>query len=125
MIKLFNDERLLTFYQNKRLWKGCFGGMSIITHEYLVFINNKYDISKLLDHVLTRFNRKSFERVIAVLLQIHWPIDTPIRTIFNLHTYLRKKILFGDIHEYTPCFQKFNQIDEYAHIPIIKVWTGR
>lgn len=69
MIKAFNDEDLLKFYENKNLWKGCFGGMSIIKHDYLVFINNKYDISKLLNFVLTRYNRCSFERVIACLLQ--------------------------------------------------------
>jgi hypothetical protein len=67
MIKLFNDTELLNFYENKQLWKGCFGGMSIITHAYLTFINNKYDISKLLDYVLVRYNRCSFERVIACL----------------------------------------------------------
>ena len=39
MIKLFNDEKLLNFYNNKNLWKGCFGGMSIITHDYLTYIN--------------------------------------------------------------------------------------
>ena len=69
MIMLFNDVELLNFYKNKDLWKGCFGGMSIITHDYLMDVNNKYNISKLLDHVLTRFNRCSFERVIACLLQ--------------------------------------------------------
>lgn len=28
MIKCFNDTELLNFYENKELWKGCFGGMS-------------------------------------------------------------------------------------------------
>ena len=50
MIKLFNDEELINFYNNKHLWKGCFGGMSIITHEYLTFINT----SKLLEYILSR-----------------------------------------------------------------------
>lgn len=125
MLKLFNDESLLTFYQTKSLWKGCFGGMSIITHDYLVFINNKYDISKLLDHVLTRFNRMSFERVIGVLLQRAWVVNTPLLSMFQLHTHLRKKILLGDIHGYSEWDIELNQIDEYAHLPIIKVWTGR
>ena len=43
--------------------------MTIITHDYLTYINNKYDISKLLDYVLNKYNRSSFERVIACLLQ--------------------------------------------------------
>ncbi len=69
MIKLFNDKELLNFYENKNEWVGCFGSMSIITHDYLMYVNNKYNISKLLDCVLTRYNRCSFERVIACLLQ--------------------------------------------------------
>ena len=71
MIKMFNDKELLDFYENKSLWDGCFGCMSIITHDYLTDINNRYDISKLLGCVLNRHNRCSFERVIACLLQIN------------------------------------------------------
>ena len=69
MIDMFNDSELKIFYNNKNLWEGCFGGMSIITHDYLTYVNNKYDISKLLECILNRYNRCSFERVIAVLLQ--------------------------------------------------------
>lgn len=71
MLLLFNDPNLLIFHENKYLWKGCFGGMTIITYDYLTDINKKYDISKLLDCVLNRYNRCSFERVIACLLQIN------------------------------------------------------
>jgi hypothetical protein len=108
MIKLFNDEDLLHFYENKDLWKGCFGGMSIITHDYLVYINNKYDISKLLDCILNRHNRSSFERVIACLLQKNE----------------KKETLLGNIHAY--CWGiSFYEKDNYKHLPLIKVWTGR
>lgn len=109
MIKLFNDKELLCFYENKDLWKGCFGGMTIITHDYLMQINNKYDISKLLECVLTRYNRCSFERVLACLLQKNEP----------------NKSLLGNIHSYCPWGVKFNQIDKYMHLPLIKIWTSR
>ena len=109
MIKLFNDEELLNFHKNKNLWKGCFGCMSVITHDYLSFINNKYDISKLLNCVLTRYNRCSFERVIACLLQKHKVNQS----------------LFGDIHQYCPWGISFNKKNEYSHLPLIKIWTGR
>ena len=108
MIKLFNDEELLNFYQNKSLWKGCFGGMSIITHDFLTFINSKYDISLLLNVILSRFNRCSFERVIACLLQKNH----------------KKDVLLGDIHKYSTQI-KFKDINKYKHLPIIKVWSGR
>ena len=110
MIKLFNDNELLDFYENKNLWKGCFGGMSIITHDYLTFINSKYEISKLLDHVLTRFNRMSFERVIACLLQKNF----------------KNESLFGNIFGYCKDGTRFHEIEKYKDkLSIVKVWTGR
>ena len=110
MIKIFNDDELINFYNNKDLWKGCFGGMSIIEHDYLVLINSKYDISKLLDCVLTRYNRCSFERVIGCLLQ----------------QYEKKQTLLANIHSY--CKWGITYLDYLLNdhpYPVVKVWTGR
>ena len=109
MINIFNDLELNKFYENKELWKGCFGAMSIITHDYLTYINNKYDIRKLLDYVLDRYNRCSFERVIACLLQKEE----------------KKETLLGDIHKYCPWGIPFSQISKYKKLPLIKYWSGR
>ena len=109
MIKVFNDVELLNFYENKSLWKGCFGGMVIIKHDFLQEINRKYDISKLLNHVLDRRSRKSFERVIACLLQ-------------KTHT---KTTLYGTIHSYMKWGTRFHHKHHYSHLPLTKVWTGR
>jgi hypothetical protein len=109
MIQLFNDKELLSFYENKNLWKGCFGGMSIITHDYLSFVNSKHNISTLLDVVLTRYNRCSFERVIACLLQINQ----------------NNKSLLGNIHCYCKWGITFEEKKYYNTLPIIKVWSGR
>jgi hypothetical protein len=109
LIQVFNDDELLTFYKNKTLWKGCFGGMVVITHDFLKEINNKYEIRKLLDHVLNKHNRQSFERVIACLLQKTHP----------------KTTLYGTIQSYMKWGTKFHQIQECTHLPLIKVWTGR
>lgn len=115
IINVFNDLELNRFYENKNLWKGCFGCMSIITHDYLSYINNKYDISKLLDYVLNRDNRSSFERVIACLLQKEE----------------KKESLLGDIHNYCNLWGidwgavHFNDINKYENLPLIKCWTGR
>lgn len=109
MIDVFDNLELKHFYENKTLWKGCFGCMSIITHDYLVFINKLYNIRKLLPFVLNRYNRCSFERVVACLLQKHGVNDT----------------LLGDIHNYSKVGIKFEDRDKYKHLPIIKVWTGR
>ena len=109
MINLFNDKELLDFYENKNLWKGCFGGMSIITHNYLTFINDKYDISKLLNVITTRYNRCSFERIIACLLQKHG----------------EKEVLLGNINYYCKWGITFNEKNNFLYLPVIKVWTGR
>ena len=109
MINLFNNDKLCKFYKNKKLWNGCFGGMSIITHDYLMYINNKYNISKLLDVVLTRYNRCSFERVIACILQIENTTES----------------LLGDIGKYCPWGITLNDINKYSDLPLLKVWTGR
>ena len=114
MIDVFNDVELKKFYENKDLWKGCFGCMSIITHDYLTLINSKYDISKLLDLVLNRYNRCSFERVIACLLQKEGDKET---LLGNIHCYFNYD--WGII--------TFNVIDDdkYSHISLMKCWTGR
>ena len=112
LIKVFDDAELLEFYKNTNLWKGCFGAMTVISHDFLTHINKKYDISKLLDFIKTRQNRCSFERVFACLLQKEHP----------------KQILLGDIHDYCTWQIKFdseNNLDKYNHLPLIKVWTGR
>jgi hypothetical protein len=109
MINVFNDLELTEFYKNKNLWTGCFGCMSIITHDYLTYINNKYDISKLINYVLNRYNRCSFERVIACLLQKEEKQNT----------------LLGNIHKYCKWGIQFNEIENYKNLPLIKCWSGR
>ena len=110
MINVFNNLELKQFYENKDLWNGCFGAMSIIRHDYLTHINDKYDISKLLDCILTRYNRQSFERIISCLLQ---------------KEAINNKTLLGNIHQYCDWGLTINHIDYCQHLPIIKCWTGR
>ena len=109
MINVFNDAELNNFHQNKSLWKGCFGGMAIIRHDFLQELNAKYDISKLLDQVLTRSNRQSFERIIGCLLQ-------------KMHS---KTVLLGNINAYVRWGVRFHKKETCNHLPLIKVWTGR
>jgi len=118
IINIFNDSELTKFYEDKELWNGCFGGMSIITHDYLTFINSKYDISKLLDCVSNRHNRMSFERVIGCLLQK------------GLQKEGKQDSFFGDIFIYYSLEKKnfdpnFDNICEFKYLPFIKCWTGR
>ena len=107
LINVFEDAALTSFHKNKDAWKGCFGGMAIITHEHLSQVNAKHDICKLIPLILTRYNRCSFERVIACLLDAGEPS------------------LLGKIHDYMPWGVPIEYKDHFAHLPVIKVWTGR
>jgi len=109
MIKVFEDEALKNFYNDKKLWNGCFGGMSAISYDYLDSVNKLYNLNKLLDLVLTRFNRCSFERVIAVLLSIN----------------SKQPSFFGYIHKYIPYWTPYEETEKYRHLPVLKVWTSR
>lgn len=111
MIKIFNDSELSKFYENKTIWKGNFGAMSIITHDYLKEINKKYDISKLLGCITTRFHRQIFERIWACLLQKN---DTG-----------GPKTLLGNIHTYCKWGFGWDEKENWQHLPIIRIWTGR
>lgn len=109
MIRLFKNNNLLKFYRRKRGWKGCFGAMMIIKYDFLVEVNKKYDLTKLLNVILTRENRSSFERIIACLFQIE----------------SSKMTLLGNIRNYVTWGISYNEKDNFSHLPIIKVWTGR
>lgn len=115
IIKHFNDTELLNFYENKHLWKGCFGGMSIITHDYLCYVNNRCDIGMLLGYIMNRLNRCSFERIIGCLLCF---LQKNEKNEIN-------ETLLGDIHAYCKYGFSFDEKDNYTHLPLIKVWTGR
>lgn len=108
--ELNNNEELLKLHSDKTKWKGCFGGMCIINYAFLLQIHNKYNIDKLLHVITSRWNRMSFERVIACMFQSHE----------------KKKCLLGEIHKYCPWGTKFNKnILINNKLPIIKVWSGR
>jgi hypothetical protein len=114
---LDNSQELLEFYENKSLWRGCFGGMAIIAHDYLQKIDTRHSFAKLLEAIQNREDRMAFERVIACMLQIQNPRQT----------------LLGDIHQYLsryggwgyPYSSYLRDKEHLSSFPIIKVWTGR
>lgn len=109
MINVFEDDELRSFYENKRLWKGCFGGMSVISHDFLRHIDSKYELAKLIPFISSRSNRMSFERVIACLLQKE---D-------------HGGVLFGNIHHYCPWGLQYHDRNNFRHLPITKIWSSR
>lgn len=120
--QLNNNEYLLKLYENVNvdvngngnamILKGCFGAISIITHDYLSLLNDKYDISKLLPHVTSRYNRISFEHVFACILQADARED-------------EKESLFGNIRNYCKYRMKYDEIKNYLYLPIINLCVER
>ena len=120
MIKQLNNEDVLKFYRDKSKWKGCFGGMSIIKHDYLKYIYEKHNMDSLMDCVYSRFHRSSFERVLGCILSYEQKIID--------------KGLLGNIHKYLDSVGlkwespngpiNWNNKDNF-NLPVVKIWTGR
>lgn len=110
-LKVFNDEHLIECYKSKK-WDGCFGGMSIISYDYVYSINMIHPIHKLIPVINCREDRKRFERIIAVLLTYHSESESSLSN-------------FGSIHKYQKWDLKFSKRNRVKHLPFIKVWTGR
>jgi hypothetical protein len=110
IIKTYKNDSILHFYINKPEWNGCFGAMSVITYEYLKSVDEQFPLSILLNTILNRYHRCSFERIIAVLLQ---------------YKTNKRAGMFGDIFNYITWGLKFADVNKYDHLPLVKVWTGR
>jgi len=115
MINVYDNVGLSQFHCDKSKWKGCFGGMSVVSYHFLEYVNSRFPISLLLDLVLTRYNRCSFERVIACLF-----------------IYCESKLLpensyslYGNIMEYLPWDVEYERKHQHSYVPMLKVWTGR
>jgi hypothetical protein len=113
---------LMNVHDNKYLWNGCFGVMSVITHDFVSLLNNKYDFFNLLNFIDSRKHRCCLERVFAVIC-------------FNelKEQFINKPHLIGNIHacypDYGYSYEKYQFDKKLNRIPIsrpfLKVWTGR
>lgn len=112
---LKNSDELIEFHKNVQKWKGCFGAMSIIHHDFLKKIDELYDIERLLEHIKTRQDRMYFERIFACMISKNISIpDTP-----------GTRSLLGNIHKYCKWGVTFIESNRYLHLPMTKVWSGR
>lgn len=104
---------------NDKIWHGCFGCQSYINHNFLLNIENKYNISELTKVVQNRSDRCSLERIMGCIFSSEYP-------------QLRiTKSLFGDILKY-PLSGNYNYNMYETDLkkgtikrPVVKIWTGR
>lgn len=106
---LDNNHELLSLHSDKNRWRVCYGALSIITHDFLSKLHNRYNLYKLIPYVKTRYNRISFERIIACMMNLNDKHAT----------------LVGELDRYIPYGTKLKDIEKYRDKLFIKVWTGR
>jgi len=118
-----SKEVIDEFSKSEFIWKGCFGGTSIVDLEVVEQLDEKYEFfSKLISAIRTRNDRETFERVLGIMVYYeHLMDDSPPSN-------------FGSILAYPKAFEsQNNNIETAAHIvsqanyntSILKVWRGR
>jgi hypothetical protein len=131
---LNNNKEILDLYNNTYLWQGCFGCMTIITHDYLKIIDEKYNLFHLFNVVNSRNERCALERVFGCILllnddKINYNSNdiSLLNSITNSY-YNGLPSIFGCWHYSFDDYKKnkciFNTCMKYR-LPIIKVWSGR
>jgi hypothetical protein len=113
--KVLNE--MMTCTKND-IWYGCFGCQTFINYEFLLKIEDKYNITSLIPFVLCRSDRCCLERIIGIIFYT------------ENQKIIYQKSIFGDIKKYLKWGYTFNEyiIDLKKGTikqPVIKVWTGR
>ena len=102
---------------NNNTYNGCFGVQSVIKHNFLVYLNNKYNLQNLVNSINSREDRCSLERIMGLLFFLETKINTSV-----LGSIFKQKF---EANHYT--FDKYINDIRRKRIPsyVIKVFTGR
>ena len=123
IMQVYNNQLLNSFHYSNQLWYGCFGAACIITHDFLQFIHAEFNLYQLINGITCRYNRMSFERVIGCIMQLQYH---KFRKLVEVGPEDKTEAFFGNIHKYTPwASATFSNKDEFMHLPIIKILSGR
>ena len=121
---LQHSNELIDFYkQPTSVWKGCSGAATILSHDSLLLLEDKYKLfSRLVMTIKTHKDREVFERLLGIILHFEGLVtDTSCSN-------------FGDILKYPGAFESSTATFEIAsqvvqqqgyHTAIVKVWRGR
>lgn len=108
---LDNNEEMIQRFNQKDTWLGCFGCISVIDWELLDKINSRYNLfTNLIPHIKNRPDRCCMERVLACAFA----------------NFTSNPCVLMDIHKYGWWLTYHDyKLGKLAHLPVIKVWTGR
>ena len=114
-------NRYLLKWHEPNTWVSCFGAQCFITHDFLIKLNDIYNISALVDVIKNRSDRCALERIFGILFYIETQNKDALLGSIN-HYCLHPKIqnCTYTFDEYISDFYK-NTLSQ----KIIKVWTGR
>ena len=100
-------------------WYGCFGCQSYINHNFLLNLENKYNISSMVNYIKNRSDRCCLERIIGCIFYT------------ESSKICKDKAIFGDIMKHQKwgdySFEKYTNNLKKGIIPhnVVNVWTGR
>ena len=122
--KLNNGDVLLDFF-SKATFKGCLGGMTVMTWSFLEKIEKTFNFFQIMiDNIVDRNTRMCFERIIACICTYLTGLST-------------KSSIYGDIFEWCSMLNKYKKItlptyEEYDHnrrhfnqFSIVKIGSSR
>ena len=104
---------------NHLKWYGCFGVQCFISLSFLSYLENKYNITSMIQVVKNRRDRTCLERIFGVLFYTE-----------NLTNLQRNTSILGSIYNHKLPFKYTYDLYEKDlkqphNFKIIKVWTGR
>jgi hypothetical protein len=113
---LDNHVQVEATHHDSRQWVGCFGGMSVISHDYLRTKANAASLARVCDNAKTRNDRKELERIIGC--------------VFFTQSKEARRAIFGTIGRSPDCWHLYPDMYKsnparYAHMPLVKIWYER
>lgn len=111
---LTDSAELLSLFDKKDKWTGCYGVMSVIQWDFLNKIDIRHNFfENMLKQKWHRNLRSSLERVLGLVAYYNEPKI--------------KNSIFGDIHAYIKWGTTFNEYltQDHRKYPIVKVWASR
>ena len=104
---------------NDNRWSGCFGCQSYINHNFLLHIENKYNISSLTQVIQNRSDRCCLERIMGSIFCTEYPKTNTSKSILgNIGRYPLTSMYTFDMYDTD---LKKGTIKR----SVVKVWTGR
>lgn len=94
-------------------WAGCYGGMSIVSHDFVIKLNKTFNFTNLTNCITSRTDRMAFERILGSMT----------------HFLGVNNCLFNSILKYCPWGLNLNTYSsnpsKYDKLPLVKIWSGR